>query len=93
LRSGGKVVPLPRTVTISLQRSAYAFFAAPSAASTRRERSEDEFDTLVTVEFHARGSSTDVVFVHELLESEASRVNHECGWTGIFDKLAAYLAS
>lgn len=53
---------------------------------------EDEFDTLVTVEFARRGSSTEMLFVHEQLKNEDSRSNHERGWSATFEKLATYLA-
>lgn len=59
----------------------------------KEDRPEDEFDTLVTVEFKDRGSSTDIVLTHEQLKSEESRLNHERGWTGTFANLTALLAA
>lgn len=57
------------------------------------DRPEDEFDTLVTVEFHDRGASTELVLTHERLASDESRANHERGWNGTLDKLASYLST
>jgi uncharacterized protein YndB with AHSA1/START domain len=48
-------------------------------------------DTLVTIEFHDRGQSTEVVLRHEgLLEGE-DRARHEHGWEGCLDNLATLL--
>ncbi len=44
-------------------------------------------DSLVTVEFHERGTSTEIVLRHERLPSDESRVRHEHGWTGCLDNL------
>lgn len=55
------------------------------------DRPEDEFDTLVTVEFLDRGESTEIVLTHELLKSEESRAAHEGGWNATLDKFEAYL--
>ena len=48
-------------------------------------------DTLVTVEFHDRGGSTEVVLTHELFPNEKARGEHERGWSSSFDKLAKIL--
>ena len=61
--------------------------------SWEEDKPEDEVETLVTVEFHDRGSQTDVVLTHERLASEASRDNHERGWDSALDNLVAYLKS
>jgi len=53
----------------------------------------DSRETLVTVEFHARGSSTEVVLTHASFGSERDRKDHEGGWNGCFDLLAALLQS
>ena len=47
-----------------------------------------ETDTLVTVEFHERGASTEVVLKQERLTSAESREKHTQGWNGCLDKLA-----
>ena len=46
-------------------------------------------ESLVTVEFIARGNATDVIFTHGQLLDAESRDKHAHGWTGCFDKLAA----
>jgi uncharacterized protein YndB with AHSA1/START domain len=48
-------------------------------------------DSLVTVLFHDRGGSTEVVVTHELLPSEAARERHTKGWTGCLDRLQGFL--
>jgi uncharacterized protein YndB with AHSA1/START domain len=48
-------------------------------------------DSLVTVEFFERGAKTEVVWKHEMLETEESRKSHKKGWEGCFEKLAEYL--
>ena len=50
-------------------------------------------DSLVTVQFHDRGGSTEVVVTHELLPSDAARERHTKGWTGCFDRLQAFLGA
>ncbi len=48
----------------------------------------DKRDTLVTVDFVARGSNTEIIVTHEQLpENEMS--GHEKGWTSALEKLAA----
>ena len=47
-------------------------------------------DSIVTVEFHDRGGSTEVVLRHEGLPTE-KRAGHEVGWNGSLDKLARIL--
>ena len=46
-------------------------------------------ETLVTVEFRARGNDTEMTLTHRIFETGESRNNHNKGWTGSFDKLAA----
>ena len=48
-------------------------------------------DTLVTVEFHDRGGSTEIVLTHELFPTEKARGDHERGWSSSWDKLAKIL--
>ena len=45
-------------------------------------------DSLVTVEFLARGDSTEVILTHAI-SHDTERANHEKGWTSIMDKFAA----
>lgn len=44
-------------------------------------------ETLVTVEFKARGGDTEVVLTHELFPDAEQKANHEQGWTSCLDKL------
>jgi uncharacterized protein YndB with AHSA1/START domain len=44
--------------------------------------------SLVTVRFEARGDGTEVIIVHERIDSEETRRDHEGGWTGCLDGLA-----
>ena len=48
-------------------------------------------ETLVTLDFVARGKGTELRLTHELLPSQDAADKHQGGWTSIFDKLAAYL--
>lgn len=48
-------------------------------------------ETLVTVEFHARATSTEVVLTHELFLNAEARERHTMGWNGCFDALAKVL--
>jgi uncharacterized protein YndB with AHSA1/START domain len=48
-------------------------------------------ETLVTVEFFARGNSTEVVLTHTGLGTAALRDDHNRGWNGCFDVLEKVL--
>jgi uncharacterized protein YndB with AHSA1/START domain len=48
-------------------------------------------DTLVTVDFRERGPETEVVVTHEKLGTPRTRAEHEEGWVGCLDRLAAIL--
>ena len=52
---------------------------------------EKEHDTLLRVEFHARGDETEIVLTHENFVSEESRGNHEHGWNALLAKLPSVL--
>ncbi|HEU4517327.1 MAG TPA: SRPBCC domain-containing protein [Steroidobacteraceae bacterium] len=43
--------------------------------------------SLVTVDFHARGRSTEIVITHERLPGEEMGQAHAGGWTGILDRI------
>ncbi|MFQ5519929.1 MAG: SRPBCC domain-containing protein [Candidatus Methylomirabilia bacterium] len=45
-------------------------------------------DTVVTVEFHDRGGSTEVVLTHEFFPNENVRDDHVKGWSSGLDRLA-----
>jgi uncharacterized protein YndB with AHSA1/START domain len=53
----------------------------------------DSPETQVTVEFFARGSSTEVVLTHTVFASAKDRDEHNQGWNGCFDVLATVLAT
>jgi uncharacterized protein YndB with AHSA1/START domain len=53
--------------------------------------SGDQVDTLVTVEFHEVGNSTEVILTHELLPNVEERDKHAQGWTGCLEQLAKFL--
>jgi len=46
-------------------------------------------DSVVTVEFHDRGKSSEVVLRHDGLTDAESRARHEHGWNSCLDNLAA----
>lgn len=48
-------------------------------------------ETQVTVEFHDRGGSTEVVVTHELFPTAEDRDKHHQGWTGCLDRLTTVL--
>jgi uncharacterized protein YndB with AHSA1/START domain len=55
---------------------------------TWRWEAEPELgETLVTVEFHSRGGSTEVIVTHELFPTEKARQDHQRGWAGCLDRL------
>ena len=42
----------------------------------------------MTVDFNARGGSTEIVITHERLPSEEMVQAHSGGWSGILDRIA-----
>lgn len=50
-------------------------------------------EMLVTVEFHDRGGSTEIVLTHEFFPDDKARDEHNKGWTGCLDRLAKFLSS
>jgi uncharacterized protein YndB with AHSA1/START domain len=55
------------------------------------EGTPDFGETLVTVEFHPRGTFTEVVLTHEFFPNKEACNNHTKGWHGCFDTLAKSL--
>lgn len=51
----------------------------------------DEYDSLLSLDFHDRNGDTELVLTHEKLASVESRDRHEVGWTLIVDQLATIL--
>jgi uncharacterized protein YndB with AHSA1/START domain len=56
------------------------------------EDDPEVIDSVVTVEFHDRGGSTEVVLRHEALPNKDRRDKHEVGWNGCLDKLASVVS-
>ena len=52
----------------------------------------EDVETLVTLLFRAVGSKTEMFMRHEGFSAEERRASHASGWSGTFDKLAAFLA-
>ncbi len=61
--------------------------------SWEEDAPEEEVETLVTIEFAARGAQTDVVLTQERFASEESRDRHVGGWSAALDQVATLLAS
>jgi glutathione S-transferase len=55
--------------------------------SWRWEDKPSAGESTVTVEFHERGQSTEVVLRHEGLPNEKEIADHNHGWNGCFEKL------
>lgn len=49
---------------------------------------EDVTDTLVTIEFHDQGKTTEVLLTHDLLPNQEQVDEHNWGWEGCMDNLA-----
>ncbi len=49
-------------------------------------------ETLVTIEFEARGSRTKLILTHEQLPDRQAAAQHESGWSNILDALGSHLA-
>ncbi len=49
-------------------------------------------DTIVTLEFHARGQETELILIHERLPTAEEREKHEHGWNGCLAQLANYIS-
>lgn len=49
-------------------------------------------EMLVTVEFKARGTQTELILTHEKFASEESRDRHQDGWTRCLNELAAFVS-
>ena len=55
--------------------------------SWEEEGDHDIGETVVTVQFRARGNATEVVLTHEGFPTEEDRTNHEQGWTSCLGRL------
>lgn len=55
------------------------------------QKDEEQDGTLVTVEFHERGNSTEIVVTHEFFGNAEQRDGHNTGWNASLDVLAQSL--
>ena len=92
LRVGGKYRIHMRAPDGALHRlvGAYRLVDPPKKLvyTWRWEDDPDAGETLVTVEFLARGNATDLVLTQELFATDDLRGRHEMGWTQCFEKLS-----
>ncbi len=97
LKVGGcyRIAMQPEQGAVFYHEGVYTEIAAPHRLSFTWilkdqpcEGSENQdCDTLVTIEFIARGDKTELVITHEMLPSEAARDGHEFGWSSSLDCL------
>lgn len=59
------------------------------AFTWRWEEEPESIDTLVTIELEARGDRSQLTFRHELFATEQAAHEHNKGWSGCLDRLAA----
>jgi uncharacterized protein YndB with AHSA1/START domain len=57
----------------------------------RSEQEPGDRETLVTVEFHDLGGSTEIMLIHGRFSNLEEREKHSHGWTGCRDQLAKIL--
>jgi len=50
-------------------------------------------ETLVTVTFADLGTRTRLTLRHTAFETDAARVGHQGGWTGVLERLATFIAT
>jgi uncharacterized protein YndB with AHSA1/START domain len=55
------------------------------------DKPEDEYDTLLTLEFNEVDGGTELVLTHEQFANAESRDRHQSGWTAIMEELGAVL--
>lgn len=66
-------------------------WAWEEAASCMGAGPDAQKETLVTVEFHDRGKTTEVILTHELFPDAAARDKHSEGWAGCLNRLSNVL--
>lgn len=97
LRVGGKYrlgMKPPDQEVVHIVGGVYREVQRPSRlVYTWRWEDGDGSETLVTVEFHDKGSSTDVILTHEGFASQESRDQHAHGWAGCLDSLERLMVS
>lgn len=95
VRPGGsyRIVMLMPDESTMVARGTYIEVVKPDRLSMTWGWEEDdpsqEHESLLTLEFVARGERTELILTHERLASVESRDNHEQGWTAILDQLGA----
>jgi uncharacterized protein YndB with AHSA1/START domain len=67
---------------------AYVEIAPPSRLVFTWASNVTTGESLLTLEFHARGQETELVLIHERLTDAETAGNYEKGWTQILEKLA-----
>lgn len=76
-------------------RGVYRELQAPSRIVCTWAWDEDDAalakETLLTLEFHARGERTELILTHEFLRDKEQRDNHQGGWSKILDCLPRVL--
>jgi uncharacterized protein YndB with AHSA1/START domain len=53
-------------------------------------RTTPERESLVTIQFNAKGRGTELLFRHERFFDEKARDDHRRGWSALLDQLDAY---
>jgi uncharacterized protein YndB with AHSA1/START domain len=95
LRVGGmcRVEMHHKSGTVDRLSSIYREVDPPKklAFTWRWEREATSRETLVTVEFHDFGKSTEIVLTHERFASQEEKEKHNQGWVGCFDELGKFL--
>jgi len=96
LRVGGRYrlgMQPPGDAPLMVVGGIYREIAAPEKLifTWRWEGSDDEPETLVTVEFLERAGSTEMVLKHEGFSDAAARDKHRDGWVGCFTQLEGLL--
>jgi uncharacterized protein YndB with AHSA1/START domain len=70
----------------------YKEIVRPSRLVMSWKWSHEQPDTLITLTFKPSGKGTELHMRHEGFTHADRRDSHNTGWTGTFDKLAAFLA-
>src|SRR5258707_2501016 len=82
--------------TVVTKWGIYREVAAPERlAFTYRTESAGVTDseTLVTVTFADLGNRTRLTLRHTAFESDAARLDHQGGWTGVLERLSTFIAT
>lgn len=94
LRVGGKyrIVVKPSTGELHIATGTYREVKFPEKlVFTWSIEGSQMGETLVTIEFHDHGDSTELVLTHQLFPTKEERDRHQMGWTGCLDHLMKFL--